>query len=855
MKWRIVAAMVAFLMVGTAFAAVASAKDDTSKSLEMSSRDNFMYAKAELQAQGDLGITPSNHDVDTFTYTDGPFPAFEDDGIPPQVNHIPWGSHYISDIFLSPPHNPGGWYSTDATGGVGEFAGGDTHESWIGDQNGNNILEWVAGFSYKTWGEDGIDNDGDGCIDEKTYPQWDPSRGTNCDMIPDQITYYETGGLVDPGGDDGDLLTNVDWFSEPEATEVWRAFVSTKWSAYRIRGVMNYPQWAGEHISYYAFEGSNGVNANPEMDSDQDDWYVGNIDARDFPARPPKDQACAAGYQLYMGITFKRDDGWVVTSFELREYYDGKDWNGDGDTDDSVAAYYAIDPITANCRENAVNTGVHGVYPRNTGTIMTPGYTSEYGDSRDWDQSGYASGYRQLYHDIESTWQLKGKVYTSSTFTYTVPRWGFGWWALYNDYYQFQTFPLRFGVAFYRNVGYSQGYYNTFYVVTSDEDNDRHSVLPRYYAGVGQPLGAPDGRCIEMYTLEYYAYYAGLWLMPTVPGDANGDGDYWGTYISVFCPEERGGGGSWIVEPTSKYAKGLYRDPIPAISRGYAYYSSHGTDSRGLCILLFFDNEYYIQDDADGNLIIENVYFHYYYWIWFNAPNYRILDGSKDWKCPAGATPGGTIIGSFALMNTGRANIRILEDGSIENDKGFGIQGLVARDSFGPDGVVEPRETATFHFAMTVSAGAPIGPLEIKIILSLSGVTKEFTMTLPIELKMLGGELACHRHSQNALRTLRAFDMDDDEGMLHNLIPGDLVDVDGLPMTPEDAILLMISWFENGCGGGDDIEHAHSVSAGLTGKYGMGAEFWGFAPGQEEGNEGNGNSGLTGQDRKDVYGF
>lgn len=99
--------------------------------------------------------------------------------------------------------------------------------------------------------------------------------------------------------------------------------------------------------------------------------------------------------------------------------------------------------------------------------------------------------------------------------------------------------------------------------------------------------------------------------------------------------------------------------------------------------------------------------------------------------------------------------------------------------------------------------------------------------------------------------------MDDDEGMLHNLEPGDLVLMDGAAMAPEDAIMLLVSFFEGGCqaSGHNDVEHAHSASSGLTGHYGMGMQFWGFAPGQEEGNEGNGNGGLTGQDRKDVYGF
>jgi hypothetical protein len=75
---------------------------------------------------------------------------------------------------------------------------------------------------------------------------------------------------------------------------------------------------------------------------------------------------------------------------------------------------------------------------------------------------------------------------------------------------------------------------------------------------------------------------------------------------------------------------------------------------------------------------------------------------------------------------------------------------------------------------MTVSAGSPIGPMDVKIIVSYGGVTKEGVITLPIILKMFGNDQSCYRHRQNALRTLRAFDMDDDDGMLHNLEPGDL---------------------------------------------------------------------------------
>ncbi|UCD92435.1 MAG: hypothetical protein JSV43_00425 [Methanobacteriota archaeon] len=853
MKWKYAAVLTSFLMVATAFAVVASAEDDAPSVPKMSNLENYLIAKAELDRLESEGVVPTTLDTDSLSYTDGPYPHIDDDGSPPGPEHTPWGDHYVSDVMYAPPNNPGGWFSTDATGGSGEYSVGDTHEYYIGDQNGNGNLEWVTGYSFAPWGEDGIDNDGDGCVDEKTYGDWDGQVG--CDLIPDQTRYFETGGLPDAGGDDGTLMTLVDWYSSIQATEIWRAGVTPAWMAYQLRGFTNYPQMAGDFISYYAYEGTNGVNANPEMDSDQTDYYVGNIDARGFPGRAPVDQACSAGWRLYMGITFLRDDGWVVTSYELREYYDGQDWNGDGDTSDRVAAYYAIDPITGNCRQNTVNTGVYGEYPRNTGVLLTPGTTREVYDERDWDQSGSVSGYMQLYHDIESTWSMKGHVYTSFTFTASVPAWGFGWWALYNNYYQFQTFPLKFGSVYYRNLGSSQGYYHTYYSVVGDDDGNRHTMLPQYHLAVGQPSATPGGECIQIYTREYNARLAGIVLMGT-SADANGDGDTTDTYNTVFCPEGTGGGGSWLVEPTSKFAKGFYTNSIPVINLGFVYYSSDGTTS-GLVVMPYFFEESSQHDDADGDLSVGYTWFHTYYWLQLTKPDFEFGPGSLDWIFTGDVQPGGTVIGTFDLLNIGETNIKIKEDSGIEVDKGFKLQGLSARDRIGPDGIIEPQETARFVFALTVPAGAPIGPLTMKIVVTYGGVTKGSTMTLPIILKMFGDDQSCYRHRQNALRTIRAFDMDDDEGMLHNLEPGDLVLLDGATMTPEDAVLLLLSFYEGGCqaNGHNDVEHAHSASSGLTGHYGMGMEYWGFAPGQEEGNEGNGNGGLTGRDRKDVYGF
>ncbi|UCD91594.1 MAG: hypothetical protein JSV43_04880, partial [Methanobacteriota archaeon] len=394
-----------------------------------------------------------------------------------------------------------------------------------------------------------------------------------------------------------------------------------------------------------------------------------------------------------------------------------------------------------------------------------------------------------------------------------------------------------------------------YHFVVADEDGNRHTMLPHYWSVKGMPGMTPGGECITIWDREYYYSYEGIRLVGGI-ADANGDRDTSDTLNFIYCPDGAGGG-SYIVEPTSKFAKGLYTDPVPVLSVGYLYYASDG-NAGGLVITPWFFTEYYLNDDAFGNLVNNGfVYYHIYYWIQLTKPDFEFVTGTLRWAFTGDVQPGGTVMGTFTLENTGGINIKIKEDGGIENDKGFKIQGLSAKDRIGPDGTMEPGETATFYFAMTVTAGSPIGPMDVKIIVSYSGVTKEEVITLPIILKMFGDEQSCYRHRRNALRTLRAFDMDDDEGMLHILEPGDLVLVDGMLMEPDEAILVIISYYEGGCKqtGHNDVEHAHSASSGLTGHYGMGMQYWGFAPGQEEGNEGNGNGGLTGQDRKDVYGF
>jgi hypothetical protein len=526
----------------------------------------------------------------------------------PNQMHMPWGSHYVSDVLYAGDARIATPYVPKAMGG--DFLVGEVHESWIGDQNGNGIVEWLVFFLYFPWFEDDIDNDGDGCVDERIIKgAWDGH--VNCDSVPDAVVLYETGGNPILGGDNADLFVSLDWYSGIERVEVFRAFASIPWNAYRMRSVILYPQIAGEFISYYAQESINNINANPEMDSDRYDWYVGNIDARRFPRVAPINYVCSAGYQSPSGSTFKRSDGWVVTSFELSEHFDDHDWNGDGDTSDRVAAYYAIDPNSGKCRENVVNTGVSGVYPRNTGLIMTPGHTYQNTDSRDWNQNGNLYEYSMLYHDINSTWSMKGRAYISFTFTSPVPPWGFGWSAIYTDDFQSENHPLEHGGSYVKYVGPMNGYYHSYFFLTSDEDGDRHTELPGYFIDFGRPVGTLAGRCVVILARELFMEYAGVDLIGN-QADGNGDGDTSDVLGFIYCPNKSGGGGNYVIEPTSKYAQGLYSDPIPFIWLGNIF-NPVPNEYNGYSTLIIYRTGMELHDDCDGRLQVTFSYCYVFY--------------------------------------------------------------------------------------------------------------------------------------------------------------------------------------------------------------------------------------------------
>ncbi len=860
MRAVIVAFVACLLALSAAYLSVggfASENSDGTKDWTPRDTMEMLEVMKENRFRDGERISPSTAGFKSFSYEDGPNPIYEDDGSPlgmgPTAND--WGDNYVSEVMYRPPNNPGGAFSMDATGAAGPFGAGDTHESFIGDMNGNGLLEWVVFYSYKTYGEDGIDNDGDGCVDEKTYGDWDGQVG--CDMIPDQYTYIHTGGIPDVGGKDGTLVVITDWFSATPSTNVFRIFVTPPWTSYSIPIMTSYPNVAnGEDIiSFYAQESDNNVNANPEVDSDMDDFYVGSIDARDFPNVAPTVHECFAGYQLYMGITYVRDDGYVVTSFELREYYDNRDWNGDGDMEDPVAAYYVVDPATGDC-DQGVNGGVVGWYPRNSGRVMTPGYTFEDNDNRDWNGDGDMSDTVLLWHDINSTWSLVGHRYTSTTFTTSPGQFGFGFWGRYSDYGQFQTFPLEFGGSHYRYIGYP-GYYVTSFWLLDDEDGDPQSILPTYDVYYGQPGATPGGVCIQLYGRESYLDQAGVKLIGD-KADGNGDGDVDDTLGGIFCPDEKGGGGEWWVEPTSKFAKGFYKDVAPWIWTGNIYYASTG-EARGLLANTISNTETEVDDDANGNLMIEQVYYHGYYWI--KKEDVGLVIEDAVWVGGTDLQPGGSAIGKVSFRNHGPSKIYVSEDSTVLSiESTHSIQGLYLEEELGQDGSLEPGEGATVYFALRLSPGVPIGPLTLTIQVVHGGTLVEADLTLSVSLKMFGNELSCYRHRQNALRAIRAFDLDDDMGMLHNLIQGQYVNMAkyGLGhIEPEAALFQLILWYGEGCeaNGKGGVQTAHSAGMMLTGKYGMGISYWELNPGQEGGNEGNGNGGLTGDSRHEIYGF
>jgi hypothetical protein len=505
-------------------------------------------------------------------------------------------------------NNLGGRF--EFTASAGDYLAGDIHEHWIGDQNGDGILEWLVFYFYVPWMTDGIDNDGDTCVDERNW-------GFGCDALPDAMVIYETGQVPTIGGDDGTLLVSHDFYTYGKI-KIFRIGASIKWRAHEFREQIYFPQIAGEFVSYLSYEAFHGVNANPEMDNDMNDYFLGILDARGFPTRPPVNHVCVAGYKVPQGSVYERDDGWIVVSHELVERFDGHDWNGDGDQFDYVAAYHVVDPDTGHCRLG-VNTGVYGISPMNKGSIIASRYAHESSDGRDWNRDGDMFDYFTIWHNIDArddlirSWWLVGRVYTSLTYTAPVRPWGWGFNGLVRDTYTSWINSLKFGTVHVKDEGGS--IYRTYFTLASDEDGNRHTKLPSYYAGFGLITDILGGVCIQHVASEHSMANAGLYLANGVRGDANGDGDRQDEAGGIFCPDETGGGGVAIVEPTSKFAKGLYLDPIPWIWNVWTSFFHVAKEIEGRVTIPINRYELSLGEDCNNDGVIEFTSCNSYYQI------------------------------------------------------------------------------------------------------------------------------------------------------------------------------------------------------------------------------------------------
>jgi hypothetical protein len=577
---------------------------DDGSELTLSPIEAFeIWKSEEARIESQLPDGGHNSPTPSSNIPSGPYPEISPDGRPmgndpPRPQSTPFWQN-----LSTPPNNTGGGYSYDSRSSLGEYQVGATSELYIGDVNGNGVLEGVSYYFHRPSSINGLDDDGDGCIDELTYG--DSTGQTGCDMIPDAMVYFETGAMPVLGGSNGDLIVLTDYVVGGMNIEIFKIGASVEWNAHRMRGLTFSPYVVGDFISYYAYEEHTNINANPEMDNDLSDMYVGSIDARMFPMRSPVNHVCSAGKQLSYGSTHMRQDGWIVGGYNLIESFDDHDWNGDGDIKDEVVAYYAVDPITGGCRQG-VNGGVAGFGALNRGTILTPLRTSEYGDNRDWNNDLDLMDAAYLYLDINSTWPLKGRIYTSYTYTAPVPQWGFGWWAMYNDDSFYYSFPLAFGGIYTRYIGPPQQFKSYFWLI-NDEDGDRHTKLPGYEIEYGQTGGTFGGSCALIYAREWY-----------LDKDVTGDGDKQDTVSSIFCPNVTGGGGVWVTKGPIIDGNQTYWE-----FQGYYYYRFADyivEDSQGKVAMPFFvcegDGDFDcapVDLDGDNQWVIPNRRIHLSY--------------------------------------------------------------------------------------------------------------------------------------------------------------------------------------------------------------------------------------------------
>jgi hypothetical protein len=193
-------------------------------------------------------------------------------------------------------------------------------------------------------------------------------------------------------------------------------------------------------------------------------------------------------------------------------------------------------------------------------------------------------------------------------------------------------------------------------------------------------------------------------------------------------------------------------------------------------------------------------------------PELTLLDA---YFVPEVVAPGQTAMLTFTVENIGDI------DSEIDSVEIGGVGVAKDQDLGDQPKDVAVGDTATFVYAVTVLAGTPAGTTPANILIDDNGPGLDEEVDLGIQWKFQGTENAYQRHARNAMRAMRVCDLNVDAGLI----------ADGGELAAAVALFA--------------VEDFHGAKKAVSGLGGPGAGYWGLAPGQEEGNEGNGNGGLN----------
>jgi len=217
---------------------------------------------------------------------------------------------------------------------------------------------------------------------------------------------------------------------------------------------------------------------------------------------------------------------------------------------------------------------------------------------------------------------------------------------------------------------------------------------------------------------------------------------------------------------------------------------------------------------------------------WANAPPFlTTLDITEMTVGVDGIMPGGGTIVWVTAENVG-SEPGVVDVASLSfSEASWTTQALdFYFDDADGDGYLDVGGSVTWVYALVAEAGTPEGPVDITASIkynSESGLPEEDVFTLNIDWFMTGNRLSTYRHSQAAQRHIRAADFALDAGMVED---------------PDGDYQAALAAFKTATDQG--YKEAHSTVSHLA-QPSLG--YWGLAPGQEEGNEGNGQGGLTGK--------